>query len=130
MADFENRYPLNVPGKFYVDDQCTDCDLCRETAPNNVKRDDRMGHSYVYKQPETVEEHELLMEGVRGCPTEAVGNDGDKFDWQTTPIKDWNALARHWNEDVSFDLTQPVVPEEETERKLREAMAAWRASQK
>ena len=33
MADVENKYPENVNGKFYVDDQCIDCDLCRETAP-------------------------------------------------------------------------------------------------
>jgi 4Fe-4S single cluster domain of Ferredoxin I len=25
----------NVSGKFYCDDQCIDCDLCRETAPAN-----------------------------------------------------------------------------------------------
>jgi len=32
MADVANKYAENVPGKFYVDDQCIDCDLCRETA--------------------------------------------------------------------------------------------------
>ncbi|PYK64290.1 MAG: ferredoxin, partial [Verrucomicrobia bacterium] len=29
MADVANKYAENVPGKFYVDDQCIDCDLCR-----------------------------------------------------------------------------------------------------
>src|SRR5713226_8688365 len=48
MADAANRYPENVLGKFYVDDQCIDCDLCRETAPANFKRNDDGGHSYVY----------------------------------------------------------------------------------
>jgi ferredoxin len=38
MADIANRYSENVPGKFYVDDQCIDCDLCRETAPANFTR--------------------------------------------------------------------------------------------
>ena len=56
MADAANKYPENVPGKFYVDDQCIDCDLCRETAPANFKRNDDGGHSYVYKQPESPEE--------------------------------------------------------------------------
>src|SRR5215475_16169823 len=56
MADAANKYPENVPGKFYVDDQCIDCDLCRETAPANFKRNDDGGHSYVYKQPETPDE--------------------------------------------------------------------------
>jgi cytochrome c oxidase assembly factor CtaG len=31
MADIANKYAVNVSGKFYVDDQCIDCDLCRET---------------------------------------------------------------------------------------------------
>ena len=50
MADAANKYAENVAGKFYVDDQCIDCDLCRETAPANFKRNDDGGHSYVYKQ--------------------------------------------------------------------------------
>ncbi len=33
MADVANKYPENAAGKFYVDEQCIDCDLCRETAP-------------------------------------------------------------------------------------------------
>ena len=71
MAIFTDRYPLNVPGKFYIDAQCTDCDLCRECAPNNITRDDRMGHSYVFKQPENQAEVAAIMEGVEGCPTYA-----------------------------------------------------------
>ena len=77
MADAANKYAENVPGKFYVDDQCIDCDLCRETAPANFKRNDDGGHSYVYKQPETPEEEGLCKEAMEGCPVEAIGNDGD-----------------------------------------------------
>src|SRR5215475_11799091 len=77
MADAANKYPENVPGKFYVDDQCIDCDLCRETAPANFKRNDDGGHSYVYKQPETPEEEGLCKEAMEGCPVEAIGNDGN-----------------------------------------------------
>jgi len=51
MADAANKYPENVPGKYYVDNQCIDCDLCRETAPNNFKRNDDGGYSVVFKQP-------------------------------------------------------------------------------
>jgi ferredoxin len=76
MADVANKYAENVPGKFYVDDQCIDCDLCRETAPANFKRNDDGGHSYVYKQPETPEEEGLCKEAMEGCPVEAIGNDG------------------------------------------------------
>ena len=44
MADATNKYPENVEGQFYVDDQCIDCDLCRETAPANFTRNDDGGH--------------------------------------------------------------------------------------
>jgi ferredoxin len=47
MADIANKYAENVSGKFYVDDQCIDCDLCRETAPVNFTRSDDGGYSYV-----------------------------------------------------------------------------------
>ena len=77
MADASNRYSQNILGAFYVDDQCIDCDLCRETAPANFKRDDDGGHSYVFKQPESSEEEALCKEAMEGCPVEAIGSDGE-----------------------------------------------------
>ena len=76
MADVSNKYPQNIPGEFYVDDQCIDCDLCRETAPANFSRDDDGGHSFVHKQPENDEERNLCDEAMAGCPVEAIGEDG------------------------------------------------------
>jgi ferredoxin len=76
MADHANKYPENIAGKFYVDNNCIDCDLCRETAPDSFKRNDDEGHSYVYKQPETDEELRLAKEAMEGCPVEAIGEDG------------------------------------------------------
>ena len=76
MAVFVNRYTDNVPGKFYVDDQCIDCDLCRETAPDNFTRNEEGGYSFVFKQPGTPDEEALCKEAMEGCPVEAIGNDG------------------------------------------------------
>ena len=76
MADAANKYPENVQGAFYVDDQCIDCDLCRETAPANFTRNDDGGHSYLYKQPENPDEEKLCKEAMEGCPVEAIGSDG------------------------------------------------------
>jgi len=76
MADLENRYEENIKGKYYVDDQCIDCDLCRETAPANFTREEDGGYSFVFKQPENEEEEELSLEAMEGCPVEAIGNDG------------------------------------------------------
>jgi len=76
MADTANRYPENIAGAYYVDNQCIDCDLCRETAPNSFKRNDDGGYSFVYKQPDSVEEEKLAKEAMEGCPVEAIGSNG------------------------------------------------------
>lgn len=76
MAEPEDKLPENAPGKFYVDRNCIDCDVCRDTAPKNFTRYDENGYSYVYKQPQTPEETELCVEAMDACPVEAIGNDG------------------------------------------------------
>ncbi|MGZ4973631.1 MAG: ferredoxin [Limisphaerales bacterium] len=111
MAEITERYPLSVPGKYYISARCTDCDLCRAYAPNNITRDDCSGISYVFKQPTNDEEVAALEEGVRGCPTEAVGNDGDQFNWDTTPIIDWN--AQYAKLGIHFDIRAPILPREQ-----------------
>ena len=77
MADKEDINPENKTGKYYVDCQCIDCDLCRETAPNNFTREDDEGYSYVFKQPENEDEEEQCIEAMEGCPVEAIGDDGE-----------------------------------------------------
>lgn len=128
--NFAHRYPLNVPGRFYVDDQCTDCDLCRECAPNHIRRDDRYGQSYVYKQPETEDEVAAVMEGVDGCPTGAVRNDGDQHDWSREPMIDWNAALRRFDCVTDFEVSVPVIPYEVTQEEERLAMEKLRAENK
>ena len=76
MADTANRYPENIAGAYYVDNQCIECDLCRETAPNSFKRNDDGGYSFVYSQPTTPEEQKLAKEAMEGCPVEAIGSNG------------------------------------------------------
>ncbi len=55
-----------------MNDQCIDCDLCRETAPANFTRSDDGG--YVFKQPTTPEEKDLCCQAMGGCPVGAIGN--------------------------------------------------------
>jgi ferredoxin len=76
MADVEDKNVENVPGKYYVDSQCIDCDLCRETAPNNFTRADDEGYSYVFKQPVNADEEAQCIEAMEGCPVEAIGQEG------------------------------------------------------
>ena len=76
MADPNDRVTENAPGTFYVDSQCIDCDVCRDTAPDNFTRSDDGGYSFVYKQPENDEERILCEEALSSCPVEAIGSDG------------------------------------------------------
>jgi ferredoxin len=78
MADIANKYPDSVAGKYYVDNQCIDCDLCRETAPANFTRNEDGGYSFVYKQPSSPEEEAQCKEAKEGCPVEAIGDNGDQ----------------------------------------------------
>jgi ferredoxin len=78
MADKSDKWAENAAGKFYVDEQCIDCDLCRETAPDFFSRNEDGGYSFVHKQPESAEDIEQCMEALEGCPVEAIGDDGDE----------------------------------------------------
>lgn len=78
MADKENAYPDNAPGKYYVDDSCIDCDVCRQTAPDNFVQNEEGGYSYVAKQPDSEDEEDLCREAMEACPVEAIGDDGDQ----------------------------------------------------
>ena len=78
MADKTKKQPRNVPGPFYVDDSCIDCDICRENAASFFRRDDELGYSYVWKQPETETEIALAIEARDGCPSDSIGSDGVK----------------------------------------------------
>ena len=76
MANKAEKWKDNAAGKFFVDQQCIDCDLCRQTAPVNFQRNESAGYSYVFKQPATPEEEALCEQAKEECPVEAIGNDG------------------------------------------------------
>jgi len=77
MPDKSHMLPENAPGRFYVDETCIDCDLCRETAPRNFARQDEKGYSYVVRQPESAEEEASCLAALEECPVESIGDDGD-----------------------------------------------------
>ncbi len=76
MADKTDKVEGNVDGPFYVDTNCIDCDLCRQTAPDNFERNEDEGYSYVIKQPENEEEEQACRDALEECPVEAIGDDG------------------------------------------------------
>ena len=75
MADPTNRNLENITGRFYVDDTCIDCDLCRSNASTIFKRQDDAAYSYVYRQPVTEEEIAVAREAMLDCPSESIGED-------------------------------------------------------
>ena len=76
MADPTKKWPQNVAGDFYVDEDCIDCNLCSEIAPDNFAVEMDEGHDFVKKQPENAEELSVCTEAMESCPVEAIGNDG------------------------------------------------------
>lgn len=76
MASLADKHQDNVPGPFYTDSQCINCDLCRQTAPDFFARNDDAGYSYVCKQPGNDAETALVQQAMDECPVEAIGNDG------------------------------------------------------
>lgn len=76
MAEKSKKWADNVAGRYFVDDQCIDCDACRTEAPENFTRNDEHGYSYVHKQPSTPEEEAKSKAAMEACPVEAIGNSG------------------------------------------------------
>jgi glyoxylase-like metal-dependent hydrolase (beta-lactamase superfamily II)/ferredoxin len=75
MADSDKRVPENVPGDFFVDTTCIDCDACRQIAP--AVFGDAPDTSYVYAQPATAEARRDALRALLACPTGSIGTLGD-----------------------------------------------------
>lgn len=78
MADRTRKWPQNVPGRYYVDEECMDCHLCSEIAAANFSNEPGEGHDFLSKQPESEEEEALCTEAMDSCPVEAIGDDGEQ----------------------------------------------------
>ena len=67
--------PLNVPGEYYVTEDCLACEACQEAAPNHFRYDEDC-LTYVFKQPSTPAEEEQCREALISCPMGAIRDDG------------------------------------------------------
>jgi glyoxylase-like metal-dependent hydrolase (beta-lactamase superfamily II)/ferredoxin len=72
MASIQKRLPENVPGDFFVDATCIDCDTCRQLAPATFRAHDE--YSVVYRQPETDDQARLALMSLVACPTGSIGS--------------------------------------------------------
>jgi glyoxylase-like metal-dependent hydrolase (beta-lactamase superfamily II) len=71
VANLQQRLPENVPGDFFVDSTCIDCDTCSELAPTVFR--DHGEQCSVYHQPQTDAETERALMALVACPTGSIG---------------------------------------------------------
>src|SRR5437762_8593873 len=71
MASIQRRLPENVPGDFFVDSTCIDCDTCSQLAPAIFR--DHGEQCSVHHQPENPAEIRDAMMALVACPTRSIG---------------------------------------------------------
>ncbi|WP_248928309.1 MBL fold metallo-hydrolase [Paenibacillus hamazuiensis] len=69
----KRRLSTNVPGDFYVNSACIDCDTCRQLAPGSFS--EIGGYSAVTRQPESEDEVRRAFQALLACPTAAIGSE-------------------------------------------------------
>jgi glyoxylase-like metal-dependent hydrolase (beta-lactamase superfamily II)/ferredoxin len=75
MANPAKSVPENVPGDFFVDSTCIDCDTCRQLAPATFAG--AADHSFVQVQPTTPEHRRRALHALVSCPTGSIGCQGE-----------------------------------------------------
>jgi glyoxylase-like metal-dependent hydrolase (beta-lactamase superfamily II)/ferredoxin len=73
MANLAKILASNVPGEWFVDSTCIDCDTCRQLAPRVFGEAD--GNSFVQAQPRAADERPALH-ALLACPTGSIGTRG------------------------------------------------------
>ena len=75
MANPAKRVRENVPGDFFVDTTCIDCDTCRQIAPE-VFAEGR-DTAYVHAQPGGITDRRNALRALLACPTGSIGDRAD-----------------------------------------------------
>jgi glyoxylase-like metal-dependent hydrolase (beta-lactamase superfamily II)/ferredoxin len=75
MANLKKSVPENVPGDFFVDSTCIDCDACRQIAPAVFGESPET--SFVKAQPTLAADRREALRALLACPTGSIGNLGD-----------------------------------------------------
>jgi glyoxylase-like metal-dependent hydrolase (beta-lactamase superfamily II)/ferredoxin len=75
MANPKKRVHENVPGDFFVDSTCIDCDACRQIAPSVFG--EAAATSFVRTQPVSSNDRRQALRALLACPTGSIGCLGD-----------------------------------------------------
>ncbi|MFN0157143.1 MAG: ferredoxin [Bacteroidota bacterium] len=62
----------NLPGRYFVSDECDGCAYCALVAPDNFDFDKLTNTYYVARQPQTTDEIGLVSEVMEDCPVDAI----------------------------------------------------------
>jgi glyoxylase-like metal-dependent hydrolase (beta-lactamase superfamily II)/ferredoxin len=82
MADRNKRLDSNVPGDFYVDATCINCDTCRQLAP--LSFEEIGDYSAVSYQPVNEQQTHQAYQALLACPVGSIGTEhSDKSPLQT-----------------------------------------------
>lgn len=95
MANLQHRLPENVPGDFFVDSTCIDCDTCSQLAPSIFR--DHGDQCSVHHQPIDSDETRLALMALVACPTGSIGSN-EKHDAHIGI----DAFPLHLADDVYF----------------------------
>jgi glyoxylase-like metal-dependent hydrolase (beta-lactamase superfamily II)/ferredoxin len=75
VANLKKRVAENVPGDFFVDSTCIDCDACRQIAPSVFG--EARETSFVKAQPVSNADRRQALQALLSCPTGSIGCLGD-----------------------------------------------------
>jgi len=73
MADRKKRLDSNMPGNFYVDATCINCDTCRQLAPTTFQ--EAGDYSTVVRQPQDDAELQEAYQALLACPVGSIGTE-------------------------------------------------------
>jgi len=74
VADHRKLVPECVPGEFFVDTTCIDCDTCRQLAPDTFAETGE--YAFVHAQPADPEGTRRALRALVSCPTGSIGTRG------------------------------------------------------
>jgi glyoxylase-like metal-dependent hydrolase (beta-lactamase superfamily II)/ferredoxin len=106
MADQAKRLSTNVPGSFFVDTTCINCDTCRQLAPASFRE---VGdYSAVVEQPAGDDQVHQAYQALLACPVGSIGTverEKDRLDAARTSFPlhlEGGVYYTGFNSDKSF----------------------------
>lgn len=67
----------NVPGKYYVTNECNGCGVCFSQALQNFMYSNDSTYYFVYQQPANAREEEDVLRAMETCPMNCIKDDGE-----------------------------------------------------